>query len=183
VRHIRSFKKLNESDDEYFNIMDIKEGLESLKSQAESYFTINMDHHTPELDYSEDDTELKITAELSDHPSDYYIEMDNEHISNDLFAYINPSEETPLFTASEIEKAIDDAIDNNDDGRDFVESMYTGDCTISWTVERGKFTYNEFRVTAEINGTPEVSYVNWEDFVDSVLKELGSRAAGRITYS
>ena len=183
MRHLRSFKKLNEANDEYFNILDIKEGLESLESQSESYFTINMDDHDPGLDYTEDDTEVKITADLSDHPTDYYIEMDNEQVASDLFDYLSPSEETPLFTVSEIEKAIDDAIDSNDVGRGFVKSVYTGGCTIDWKVDRGRFTSREFTVTAEIKGKPEVDGIEWDDFVDSVMKELGSRAAGRITYS
>ncbi len=183
MRNLRSFKKLNESNEEYFNILDIKEGLESLESQSESYFIINMDDHDPGLDYTENDTEVKITAELSDHPSDYYIEMDKDQISTDLFRQIDTSEETPLFTLSEILKAIDDAIDNNDGGRGFVKSIYTGGCTIDWNVDRGRFTSREFRVTAEIKGKPEVNVVEWDDFVDSVMKELGSRAAGRIIYS
>jgi hypothetical protein len=183
MRHLRSFKKLNEAKDEYFNILDIKEGLESLESQSESYFTINMDDHHPDLDYDENDKELKITTEISEDPSDYYIEMDKDQISTDLFRQIDTSEETPLFTLSEILKAIDDAIDNNDGGRGFVKSIYTGGCTIDWNVDRGRFTSREFRVTAEIKGKPEVNVVEWDDFVDSVMKELGSRAAGRITYS
>ncbi len=181
MRHVRSFKNLNESVVEYFNIIDIKKALESMENNSESYFIINMDDHDAGLDYYEDDTELRITTELSDYPGDYLINMAGDQVSSDLFDSIVPSEETPLFTVAEIKKAIDDAIDNNDDGINFVRSIYTGRCSIYWKVDR--FSTRQLHISAEIEGVPEIDGVNWGEFVNSVIRELGSSAAGKITYS
>lgn len=183
MRHVRSFKNLNESVVEYYNIIDIKEALESMENNSESYFIINMDDHDAGLDYYEDNTELRITTELSDYPGDYLINMAGDQVSSDLFDSIVPSEETPLFTFGEIEKAIDDAIDNNDDGINFVRSIYTGRCSINWVVNRGRSSTRQLHISAEIEGVPEIDGVNWGEFVNSVIRELGSSAAGKITYS
>ncbi len=183
MRHLKTFA-LKESSDDLYNILDIKDALESLNPGGEDYFTVSAnDRDGVDLDYSESYDELKFEAVLSEDPDEYSIQMESYDVLNDIMPSLDPSGQSPLFSEDEISRAIDDAISKNDDGAKFVTSIDCSDCSIDWHVVRGSRSYKEFTVQASLEGNPKVSGCNWSDFVESVIRELGSRAAGRIDYN
>ena len=183
MRHLKTFA-LKESSEDLYNILDIKEALESLHPGGEDYFTVSANNSDGvDLDYSESYDELKFEAVLSEDPDEYSIQMESGYVFDDIIPSLDPSDRFPLFNESEIHRAIDDAIAKNDDGAKFVKSIDCADCSIEWHVVRGSRSYKEFKVQASMNGEPKVSNCDWAAFVDSVMKELGSRTAARIDYA
>ena len=183
MRHLKTFA-IKESSEDLYNILDIKEALESLRPGGEDYFTVSANNSDGvDLDYSESYDELKFEAVLSEDPDEYSIQMGSGYVFDDIIPSLDPSDRFPLFNESEISRAIDDAIAKNDDGAKFVKSIDCSDCSIEWHVVRGSRSYKEFTVQASLNGEPKVSDCDWAAFVDSVMKELGSRTAARIDYA
>lgn len=183
MRHLKTFA-LRESSDDLYNILDIKEALEGLDPGGEDYFTVSAnDRDGVDLDYSESYDELKFEAVLSEDPDEYSIQMESDYVFDDIIPSLDPSDQSPLFSQAEISRAIDDAITKNDDGAKFVKSIDCSDCSIEWHVVRGSRSYKEFTVQATLNGEPKVSSCDWSAFVESVIRELGSRAAGRLEYN
>lgn len=183
MRHLKTFA-IKESSDDLYNILDIKYALESLHPGGEDYFTVSAnDRDGVDLDYSESYDELKFEAVLSEDLDQYSIQMESYNVFNDVIPSLDPSDKSPLFSENEIFRAIDDAIAKNEDGAKFVKSIDCSDCSIDWHVVRGSRSYKEFIVQASMSGEPKVSGCDWDDFVESVMKELGSRTAARIDYA
>lgn len=182
MKHLKGFN-LNESDGKYYNIIDIKDALESISSNADTYFIVSTDDNGIDLDYTESYDELKFEALPSEDKDDYDVEMDTNEIFKDMFYSLEPSDQSPFFTENEIYRAIEDAIVKNKNGYNFFKNIDASSCSIDWHVVRGSNSYREFRVQATLEGKPEVYGCDWDSFVENVMKELGSRTAGRIDYA
>ncbi len=190
MRHLKNFgsdqspnKLFKESySDEYYYILDIRDALGSLAPSAEDYFIVSTNNMGVDLDYTESSEELKFEAIFSEDRDDYEIETDTDAILSDMLPYVKPSEESPSFTEDEIQDAIENAVVKNGNGSKFVHFVDASDCSVEWHVVRGSSSYREFRVEASLEGKARASGCDWDGFVESVMKELGSKTAGKIDY-